>query len=89
MKQISKKHAEEMRKEREIMPLLCERAGGFWNGYFCVGGRCEKCHNPADWRGLSKHEIKFRSQGGDPTDPDNCLLLCGRCHSVKHGVREV
>lgn len=86
---ISKKRVEEMRQEREIMPLLCERAGGYWNGYFCVGGKCEKCHKLPDFRGLSKHEIKSRAQGGDPTDPDNCLLLCGRYHSKEHGIKEV
>lgn len=61
------------------MPLLWKRAGG----------KCEKCHKLPDFRGLSKHEIKSRAQGGDPTDPDNCQLLCGNCHSEVHFIREV
>lgn len=86
---ISKKRARQYRQELKILPLLCERAGGTWNGYFCVGGNCEECKQPADWRGLSKHEIKSRAQGGDPTDMDNCKMLCGKCHSLAHGIKEV
>lgn len=52
-------------------------------------GLCEECHQPPDWRGLSKHEVLSRAQGGDPTDESNCLMLCGRCHSKEHGVKEV
>lgn len=32
-------------------------------------------------------EILKRSQGGDPTDPDNCQTLCHRCHARRHGLR--
>ena len=39
-------------------------------------------------RGLYKHEIKFRSQGGDPLDPNNCLMVCGKCSSKEHGIHE-
>ena len=53
------------------------------------GGYCMKCHILPDFRGLSKHEIKMRSQGGDPTDKENCLLLCGKCHSAQKGIIEL
>lgn len=53
------------------------------------GGLCEDCGSAGDFRGLAKHEIRHRSQGGDPLDPANVLLLCGRCHSLRHGIREV
>ena len=26
------------------------------------------------------HEVRSRSLGGDETDPNQCLLLCFRCH---------
>lgn len=33
------------------------------------------------------HEIVFRSRGGDPTDPRNCILLCEPCHRDVHAHR--
>lgn len=33
------------------------------------------------------HEWKPRSLGGDPTDPDGCVLLCVRCHQEAHRLR--
>ena len=30
------------------------------------------------------HERIPRSRGGDPTDPNNCLLLCPKCHEQAH-----
>ena len=86
---ISKKRAVEHIGEFAIRKQLCERAGGFWNGFFCVGGKCEeeKCGKPADWRGLHPHEKKFRSQGGK-LSLKNSLMLCGRCHNKEHGIKE-
>jgi len=52
-------------------------------------GLCEACGKRPDWRGLVKHELVHRSQGGDPLDPDNCQMRCGSCHSAVHGVKEV
>lgn len=72
----------EMRKqklsEKELRQILLERCKGL----------CENCHNPPDFRGLSKHEIRFRSRGGNPLDPENCLMLCGKCHNDKHHIKE-
>lgn len=51
-------------------------------------GLCMDCGNPPDWRGLSKHEIVFRSQGGNPLEESNCILICGKCHSKRHGIIE-
>ena len=51
-------------------------------------GLCENCKQLPDWRGLSKHEKVFRSHGGNPLDPTNTEILCGRCHSQKHGIQE-
>jgi len=51
-------------------------------------GRCSDCRRIPDWRGLTKHEIQFRSHGGNPLDIDNCKLLCGKCHSLAHGIKE-
>lgn len=50
-------------------------------------GLCEACKSPGDWRGLSMHHVKKRSQGGKHT-VENLRLLCGICHSLKHGIKE-
>lgn len=52
-------------------------------------GKCARCGGTEDWRGWQKHEIIFRSQGGDPLDINNCELLCGKCGSKAHNIREV
>jgi hypothetical protein len=31
------------------------------------------------------HEVVFRSQGGSPFDPRNCICLCAGCHRIIHG----
>ena len=51
-------------------------------------GLCEKCHKPPDFRGLSRHHKKKRSQGGGE-DKGNIIWLCGRCHSAEEGVKEL
>jgi hypothetical protein len=35
------------------------------------------------------HEVVLRSRGGDPSDPDICVLLCANCHmpNGNHGDR--
>jgi len=79
IRQVSKKRARVMRQEKALIQCLLRRCGGL----------CELCHKPPDWRGLSKDEIKSRAQGGDPLDPKNCRMVCGRCHSNRHGIKEV
>jgi 5-methylcytosine-specific restriction endonuclease McrA len=51
------------------------------------GGVCEDCHQSPDWRGLAPHHKIKRSQGGRDTE-DNIIILCGRCHSLRHGIKE-
>lgn len=75
---ISKKKSIQKREEYKLTQELLEKSGGL----------CMMCGQPPDFRGLSKHEIKFRSHGGSPTDINNVILVCGRCHSRFHGVIE-
>ena len=49
--------------------------------------KCEQCGSRGDFRGLSGHHIKHRSQGGEDT-PENLQILCGKCHSLEHGILE-
>lgn len=79
IKPLSDKRKRELEEEKLCYIVLFER----------TGNRCEECGGKGDFRGLRKHEIVLRSKGGDPTDPSNCLLLCGKCHSAKHGIKEV
>ena len=79
MRSVSRRMAKQRKQERELSLTLLVRGGG----------RCQRCGQLPDWRGLSKHEKVKRSQGGDPLDPNNCELLCGRCHSREHGIKEV
>jgi len=78
MRRVTRKRQYQLAQEKALTQQLLIRSNG----------QCEKCHEWPDWRGLSKHEIRHRSQGGDPLDPGNCLLLCGKCHSGAHGIRE-
>ncbi len=74
---ISRKRKQELVVEDPIRKALMERAGGL----------CEECHRKPDWRGLSPHEEPFRSQGGKVSMLQS-VVLCGKCHSKKHGIRE-
>jgi len=56
-----------------------------------AGGRCERCKEFPDWRGLTISHITPKGMGGtrhEYTD-DELEVLCGRHHSADHGIREV
>lgn len=76
---ISKKKAAEKRIEADLRAKLLEEHGG----------KCMECGRaPTEFPFcLDKHEIVFRSHGGSPIDPTNCLMLCRKCHNKRHGVR--
>jgi 5-methylcytosine-specific restriction endonuclease McrA len=78
LKPVGKKRAGVLRKEQALKQELASKGGGL----------CQLCGHPPDFRGLSKHEIVFRSHGGDPTDITNVQLICGKCHSLAHGITE-
>jgi 5-methylcytosine-specific restriction endonuclease McrA len=73
---ISKKRKVEMGIEAELRAKLLEEHGN----------QCMECGGqPTEvpFR-LEKHEIVFRSHGGSPIDPDNCIMLCPKCHRRRH-----
>ncbi len=76
--QMSNGKYKQVKAEQKLKKELVEKCGGL----------CENCHQPPDFRGLSKHEKVFRSHGGNPLDKNNVEILCGRCHSLRHGVIE-
>ena len=73
MKQISEKQSRRIKKLAKIKPPK--------------DGRCTRCHEYSDFRGLSKHHIIPRSQGGKD-NAGNLEWLCGKCHSQKHHTEE-
>lgn len=89
---ISMKRKAQLKDEIFIREQLCDRAGGeFYShkGYsICLGGLCELCGKPPDFRGLRPHEKKFRSRGGK-LSMENSKMVCGKCHSSEHGIKEV
>ena len=78
IRKISDKKRAQLKAEKELTARLIIKQNG----------RCADCGKGLGWRS-AKHEIKSRAQGGDPTDENNCVLLCGKCHSKAHGIREV
>lgn len=58
------------------------------DGHACrVCGRAVQYLYPGAETFGSVHEIVFRSRGGDPTTPSNCVLLCEPCHRAVHAHR--
>lgn len=53
-------------------------------------GVCEDCGQGPDWRGLAVHHTVPKGMGrtrrfyGD----EDLRVLCGRCHSLAHHIRE-
>ena len=89
---ISDKRKAGMEDEIEIRRQLCERAGGqfFSDGVHtrCLGGLCEICGKPPDWRGLHPHEDPPKSHGGKVSLKDS-KMACGKCHSGEYHIKEV
>lgn len=56
---------------RDQRQALVERDGG-----------CAKCHAPPDW--CEAHHIRWWGRDRGPTDMDNGVLLCTRCHHDVH-----
>jgi len=51
------------------------------------GNKCAKCGERPDFRGLSLSHKKPLARGG-ATTVENCELLCGKCHSGEHNIKE-
>ena len=74
MKRISAKKQAQLKVEKELTARLLIKQAGL----------CADCNRALGW-GSAKHEKIFRSQGGDPTNEENCILLCLVCHGARHG----
>ena len=79
MRPVSEKRKQMREAERETRIAIRRR-----DGPGCFGQRVwpeVRC----DYEfGLDKHELLTRARGGDPTDPDNCVMLCRAHHDAVH-----
>lgn len=74
----------EWRYDKEISRTCRERLLERCKGY------CEMCGQWPDWRGLSIHHVKLKGMGGTKREytDENLKMICGRCHSAAHHIRE-
>ena len=49
-------------------------------------GRCQRCGEAPDWRGLQLHHLIHLSKGGK-TSKENCQLRCAPCYFGVDGHR--
>lgn len=100
MNQVGKVGKRRQKGMKKAYPVVCERAGGQWNGTFCEGAMCEGYLPVYDQEGAIKAWLKCphraedtahitsRAQGGDES-PDNLIVLCRPCHDLlDHGDRK-
>lgn len=74
LRKISKKMKQQCYHERVLKKQIVIEQWGY-DGR----GLCLLC---MQWAKLEKHEIVFRSQMGSAVDRNNCICLCGYCHSL-------
>jgi hypothetical protein len=53
-------------------------------------GICERCGQLPDFRGLAVHHVGGKGMGGTTRKfyDNDYQLLCGKCHSREHGIKE-
>jgi len=73
IRKISNKKRAQLKAERILTARLIIRQEG----------KCADCKEKLGF-GSAKHEIIFRSHGGDPLDEKNTVLLCLVCHGKRH-----
>ena len=74
---ISAKRKKQLLAENELKRKLYIKQDGI-----CGCGCNRKLET--DYFGWDKHELVKRSQGGDPLDENNCILLRRQCHMKEH-----
>ena len=51
--------------------------------FFLTGGKCEKCGR----EGKQVHHKTYKNVGHE--EPEDLILLCGRCHEIEHGLIKI
>ena len=58
--------------------------------YNAVGGKCQLCHKPMEFRDMHVHRSKRGSKGGKYTigplnhPKQNCMMVHKKCHQLLH-----
>jgi hypothetical protein len=73
--------------ERDKVCQLHPRLDAYWREWGLDAYTVLLAEVPAPdcWGPLDVHEPGHRSQGADPTDPDQCVALARGCHDWVHG----
>ena len=79
IKPIGKVTRRRQRGMKSAYPVICERAGGVWNGSYCEHAHCELCGRGGIELGTA--HIKGRWDQGDER-VTNLIALCGECHTA-------
>ena len=82
---MSRKRRDQIPAREECVRIVLARDGGCvferrWAGAEMV------LPMPGCWGPLDVHEPGHRSQGADPTDPDQCITLCRAHHDLVHNL---
>jgi len=74
---------------RRTIKFILARSGGLCeNMIIDEAGTYRRCCSPSDFRGMEKHHVIHRSQGGGD-EPENLMYVCAKCQSAQHGIKEV
>jgi hypothetical protein len=87
IRRVSKKRAATFSARRECVRIVLERDLGcrFWARMNAMGPPKNLVVDaPVCWGPIDVHEPGHRSQGADPTDPDQCVALCRAHHDWVH-----
>ncbi len=75
MKKVSDKRREQLDQEKILTAKLLGECKGL----------CMLCGKPPDFRGL----MKEHHYGGKKREMGDFILVCGKCASSQHGIKEV
>lgn len=84
------------RKDREDRQFTKAREICRYKVFMWAGGCCEHCGVPLillpsaakhEYQIANIHEEPPRSQGGDPTNPFDCVCLCYKCSAKRHALK--
>ena len=75
IKQLGKKGLKDKKELSAIAPVLEAKSKG----------KCMKCGKLPDFRGLQKHHLAHRAQGGN-NSLLNVEMWCGLCHDTEHNT---
>jgi len=86
LKAVSDKRRARIPAREECVRIVLARDGGCVFPKRWVEAGNWPTNMPPCWGQLDVHEPGHRSQGADPTDPDQCVTLCRAHHDLVHNL---